>query len=292
MQKSFQGLVPQPPYPWLDDLWRQFVERSRSNKVPHAILISGKGGSGEFDLGYAMAQFLLCASPTALSACGACKSCRLMQSDAHPDLVSVCPEEKSTVIKIDAIRSVAAFVANTAQQGGKKLVVLGPAESMNANAANALLKNLEEPSGDTTFILVSSNPLLLMATIRSRCSQWVVRSPTAAQSVEWLERNSVTDAEAKLNLTGGEPLRVMEWVEKGLYEQSEALERLTGQYVDGHLDLVQAAKKRHQRPRLRLLIYSYVAKGNCCGGIIPMCSCWLRNFYLALKNANPVTLYC
>ena len=238
MQKSFQGLVPQPPYPWLAKEWQRFVSRCHDAQVPHALLLSGKGGCGELDLAFAMAQYLLCGSPKDVVSCGNCKSCLLIQSDAHPDLKFVTPEEKSTAIKIEAIRNIGAFVANTAQQGGRKVVIISPAESMNANAANALLKNLEEPSGDTTFILLSSNPLFLMATIRSRCLHWKLPSPSFEQSLAWLERNQVDEPEKRLATAGGQPLKVLEWLDQGLFDQAEAFNTLLEGVLEGRMDFM------------------------------------------------------
>jgi DNA polymerase-3 subunit delta' len=94
---------------------------------------------------------------------------------------------------------------------------------MNANAANALLKNLEEPSGHCVFILVTERPAFLMATIRSRCTKVTVALPAPAESLSWLARNQVADAERLLDEAGGRPLRVMEWLEQDLWAQRDKL---------------------------------------------------------------------
>ena len=242
MQRYFTGLSPQPPLPWFDAVWQSFIQRYEHKHLPHAILLTSGGGIGEVDLAFAMAQFLLCASPQARTSCGKCKSCQLLAADTHPDLVVVTPEEKSDVIKIEAIREVATFVANTAQQGGRKLVVIYPAESLNVNAANALLKNLEEPNGDTVFLLVSQRPAALMATIRSRCNLWPLTAPNHAAAEAWLERNKVVDPQAKLTKANGRPLLVMAWDNNGLFEQADKALGLVAGFATGDNDTAKVAK--------------------------------------------------
>lgn len=222
---NLTGLFPQPPYPWFRDQWRTFTQQVESSRLPHALLLIGQDGVGCSAMAHAMAQFLLCNAPQQAASCGRCKSCLLLQADTHPDLLQVTCEEKSKSIKIKQIRDVSALIANTSQQGGRKLVIIHPAEAMNANAANALLKNLEEPSGDCVFILVTEQPAFLMATIRSRCSKVIVTTPSTEDALGWLQRNRVADAERFLQEAGGRPLRVMEWLERDVWGQRELLRK-------------------------------------------------------------------
>ncbi len=242
MRRYFTGLTPQPPFPWLADVWARFTGHCDVKQLPHAILVSSQGGAGELDLAFAFAQYLLCASPQNHLGCGKCKSCQLLAVDAHPDLFSITPEEKSSIIKVEAIRQVAHFISNTAQQGGRKVVLIYPAEAMNVNAANALLKNLEEPSGDTTLILVTERPTQLLATIRSRCHQWSIISPSPSVSIDWLTRNKIDDAQEKLALCGGYPLAVMEWDKDGLFEIANVAVNALQGFLAGDKDAIQTAK--------------------------------------------------
>src|SRR5690606_18188179 len=143
------AILPMPPYAWQQAQWADFHTRVRNNNIPHAFLLAGQEGFGAEGLAMAMGQYMLCLSPTDTLVCGKCKGCLLLDAGTHPDLLVVCPEEGGKQIKVDQIREVSRFVANTAQQGGYKIIVLQPAEAMNINAANALLKNLEEPAGKT-----------------------------------------------------------------------------------------------------------------------------------------------
>jgi len=211
----------QPPYPWLASVWERFVQSVQRDRVAHAILLVGEHGVGCLDLSIAMAQALLCISPKEGVSCLECKSCQLLQAGTHPDLHTVFLEGKASVIKIDQIRALIEVTSKTAQQGGRKIIVISPAEAMNANAANALLKSLEEPSGDCLYILVAEQPAFLPATIRSRCSHLAVPLPEKGLALEWLQRNKVTEASAKLDAVGGRPLKVLEWLELGVWKDQQ-----------------------------------------------------------------------
>lgn len=237
------GLFPQPPYPWFSDQWQAFVQQVAANRLPHALLLIGQEGIGTADLAQAMAQYLLCTAPQREANCGRCKPCLLLKGDSHPDLLQVGLEEKARAIKIAQIRRISEVTANTAQQGGRKLVVIHPAETMNANAANALLKNLEEPSGDCVFILVTEQPAFLMATIRSRCSKVMATKPNREDALRWLEHNSVTNSEKLLDEAGDRPLRVMDWLERDVWGQRENLRKELLSLLAGDLPFLDCSKK-------------------------------------------------
>jgi DNA polymerase-3 subunit delta' len=110
----------------------------------------------------------------------------LLKAGSHPDNFVLEPEEADKPIKVDQVRELVAFVVQTAQLGGRKVVLIEPVEAMNVNASNALLKSLEEPSGDTVLLLVSHQPSRLLPTIKSRCQQVACPQPSLAQSQAWL----------------------------------------------------------------------------------------------------------
>jgi DNA polymerase-3 subunit delta' len=222
------AILPMPPFSWQRSVWDEFFRRVENDQLPHAFLLSGQEGLGAEPLAMAMAQYILCLSPAGQMVCGKCRSCQLLASASHPDLNSVIPADKGKQIKVDQIRDIADFVSKTAQQGGYKVVLIFPAESMNNNAANALLKNLEEPSGKTVFILVSQNPSRLLPTIRSRCAKIVLSVPPKDESLAWLEAVGVKDdAEALLAETHGAPILAKEWHHQGvMQERNEILKGL------------------------------------------------------------------
>ncbi len=220
---NHKGLLAQPPYAWLAAAWHGAIAQVQSRRVPHAWLITGPAGIGCTEFALALSQYLLCIAPQEQSACGNCKSCLLLKAEAHPDLQIVLPEAPGKPIKIDQIRQLGDFVMQTSQQGGRKLVILYPAERMNLNAANALLKNLEEPSGGCVFVLVSDTPALLLATIRSRCQRLDVRRPPEAVALAWLMEQGVENAQLRLQEADGCPLRVMSWLDNDIYKQRQIL---------------------------------------------------------------------
>lgn len=204
-------ILAMPPYPWCHSEWTRLVELRRANKLPHAILVNGQPGLGIENFALALAQYILCAAPQGPQACTQCKSCKLLNAGSHPDLRVLTPEEKSEQIRVDQIRSANEFLAQTAQQGAWKVVVLAPAHAMNPSAANALLKNLEEPAQRTLFLLVSEAPYKVLATIRSRCRLVTIAPPDMESAVAWLQKNAVKDPQALIQRVGLSPLLALDW---------------------------------------------------------------------------------
>jgi DNA polymerase-3 subunit delta' len=156
-------------------------------RLPHGLVLSGLPGLGKRQLAETLAARLLCHTPESKQqACGRCKSCLLRQAGSHPDLQRLQPEAEGKAIVVDMVRKLQPWLAATAQQGGAKVVLIEPANELNANAANALLKNLEEPGQETYFILLHHWPRPLLATIRSRCQVETIQPPTADQVQPWL----------------------------------------------------------------------------------------------------------
>ncbi|EHY78329.1 MULTISPECIES: DNA polymerase III subunit delta' [Stutzerimonas stutzeri subgroup] len=169
--------------PWQAELWRQLAGRTQH---AHAYLLHGPGGIGKRLLAEQLMALLLCQRPVGASACGECKACQLLAAHTHPDHYILEPEEVDKAIRVDQVRDLVGFVTQTAQLGGRKVILLEPAEAMNLNAANALLKSLEEPSGDTVLLLISHQPSRLLPTIKSRCVQQACPLPGRQQSLDWL----------------------------------------------------------------------------------------------------------
>jgi DNA polymerase-3 subunit delta' len=211
-------------YPWQQSEWQRLCEQLEHDKLPHALFLTGPEGIGKRQFASAFARLLLCDAPQQRVPCGACRGCLLNAAGTHPDFVSVMPEDGSKVIKIQQIRELTDFVANTAQQGGRKLVLIAPAEAMNANAANALLKSLEEPAGRTVLLLVSHSPSYVMPTIRSRCQQIRFPVPPLAQSLAWLANLTAgTDPAPLLQQCGGAPLAALALLGSDRLEQRQKL---------------------------------------------------------------------
>ena len=231
-------MIPQR-LPWHDRQWRRVERDVRAARVPHALLLRGAAGGGKALFAARLAAALLC--PSDEPPCGKCDACRLCAAGSHPDRIGVAPAEDRREIVVDQIRDLIHAVGLTARFGGRKVVVVDPAERMNRHAANTLLKTLEEPPGETVFLLVSSNPALLLATIRSRCQ--IIEFPAADPgiAIEWL-RDRVPDPAAALELARGAPVRAVELSEGGLIEVREGLERDIDALLAGGDPMAAAAR--------------------------------------------------
>lgn len=212
------AILPMPPFEWFKDHWKDFCLRLENGKLPHAFILTGQEGIGIEELALALGQYLLCLSPMDGVACNRCRGCQLLQAETHPDLKLVEPEERGKAIKVDQIRDIATFVDKTAQQGGRKVIFISPADAMNINAANALLKNLEEPAGDTVFILVSHHAHRVLPTIRSRCAAITLFPPAHDLAIEWLKSVGVEEPDTYLSEASGAPLLAKQWLDEGEFE--------------------------------------------------------------------------
>ena len=142
----------------------------REGKFPHAALLTGPAGVGKCRVARALAAALLCGS--ADGPCGRCPSCQALRQDSHPDYYELRPESKgkaARVIRIEQVREMQAEVARLPILSKSRVVVIDDADLMNEAAENSLLKTLEEPAGQVTFLLVTSSRAALLDTIVSRC---------------------------------------------------------------------------------------------------------------------------
>lgn len=237
-------------HPWNEPLATALVRNL--SRLPHALLIAGPRGLGKNDLAMWLAQCLLCMDPgTPVAPCGHCQSCRLFASHSHPDLHVVQPEQmyknsssllsqyayryppedkspgskESTVIRIDQIRALIASSQTSPQIAARKVFLLSPADTLNTNAANSLLKLLEEPPADSHLLLVADRPSRLPATIRSRCSRVDLHLPDHPAAVDWLNSRRIPpeDVDRLLALAGGAPLEALVLAEDGFLAQRDQL---------------------------------------------------------------------
>nr|WP_272492608.1 DNA polymerase III subunit delta' [Pseudomonas sp. TMW22091] len=222
----------------------------------HAYLLHGPAGIGKRALAERLMASLLCKQPVGLEACGSCKSCSLLAAGSHPDNYILEPEEADKAIKVDQVRELVNFVVQTAQLGGRKVVLVEPVESMNVNAANALLKSLEEPSGNTILLLVSHQSSRLLPTIRSRCVQQACPLPSEALSLEWLAKALPECSDAQrielLTLAAGSPLAAVKLQAQGVREQRAAVVEGVKKLLKREISATQLAESWNAIPLLLL----------------------------------------
>lgn len=228
-------------HPWNHDKARRLA-RDRT-RLPHALLLAGEQGLGKNAFAEWLARLLLCARPQDDQPCGQCQSCTLFDAGSHPDLHVVQPEavyktsaarlaqyalryppedkskesKDSTVIRIDQIRALIEASQTRPQIAAHKVLILSPADTLNMNAANSLLKLLEEPPPDSYLLLIADRPALLPATIRSRCARVDFHVPETELARTWLVSQGVAagDAGLALVLAGGAPLAAQLLAESG-----------------------------------------------------------------------------
>lgn len=232
--------------PWHQDLWRQLQQRQAAGRLPHALLLAGPAGLGKGSFARRLARALLCEHPdTEGEACGQCRSCRLFRAGSHPDFSVVQPPEDGKIIKVDQIRALCAFLGYTAQYGGYKIALLEPADLMNVNAANSLLKTLEEPPGNGLLLLVTAQPARLPATVRSRCQKIRFDLPAAAVAVPWLAAR-VADGVAPaalLDIAGGAPLAALAQADGDRWRRRRELFECYAQALAGRMDPIRTAER-------------------------------------------------
>ena len=163
---------------------RDFLERAvRTDRASHAYLFVGAPGSGKLDAAWALAQALLCEQ----GGCGACDSCIRVARKTHPD-VHLYEPESATGYLIAQIRDLLEDVALAPIRAPRKVYIVDRAEQMRANSANALLKTLEEPPENTTFILLGTSTDVMLPTIVSRCQCVPFRMLSTDESTDAVAR--------------------------------------------------------------------------------------------------------
>lgn len=144
-----------------------------SGRVHHAYLFTGPDGVGKKRVALAFAQALNCQGEAAVAGwpCGSCRACAKIAQGIHPDVSLLEPDRSKArwVIKIESVREITRQVAFKPYEGRRRVVVIDDAHTVTVEGANAFLKTLEEPTGDTVFVLLTSQPRALLTTIRSRC---------------------------------------------------------------------------------------------------------------------------
>ncbi|MDT8386795.1 MAG: DNA polymerase III subunit delta' [Thiogranum sp.] len=230
--------------PWLHPVWQRLNETRLRDRLPHALLFSGAAGTGKQMIAEQLAHALLCAAPDAAGqACGKCSACSWLLAGTHPDLLVLQPEEAGKSIKIDDVRALCSSLVMTSHAGRYKVAIIHPAEALNINAANSLLKTLEEPTERTVILLLSARPGRLPATVRSRCQQVPFPVPEQSLACEWLKAEGVDPGVALrcLQLAGGGPLAALDVARSDREQRLSGALRQLQQVFEGTLDPLKVA---------------------------------------------------
>lgn len=195
---------------WQNEVASQWLDRARQGRLPHAVLLTGPRGVGKRAAAAWMVAQKLGLAASQLPTFP-------WERPVHADLHWLDKPEDRKTIGIEQVRELAAQLALTSYEGHGKAAVIEPANIMTHEAANSLLKTLEEPPGDALLILVADRTGRLPATIFSRCQRIAIRVPAAQEGLKWLDRLQ----------PGGnwsQPLRVAGFAPLGALEAAESLE--------------------------------------------------------------------
>jgi DNA polymerase-3 subunit delta' len=147
---------------------RRLLMRSVSeNRIAQGLLFAGPRGVGKYQFALSLAQALNCERPTSGDACGTCIPCRKIQLSGHLDVETFKPDGQ--FIKVDQMRDMSEKAQYRPYEGRRRVYIIDEADRLRLEAANSILKTLEEPPECTVLILVTSKPYALIETIRSRC---------------------------------------------------------------------------------------------------------------------------
>lgn len=219
-----------PIYPWHEQFWQTLL--ADKARLPHALLLQGKSGTGKLALARELAQALLCETPEPNGfPCRQCPACNWFATGHHPDFKVLEPEaleaetdadsgdaesapraakKASKDISVAQVRELTDMVNLSTHRNGMRIVLIHPAEAMNVQAANALLKTLEEPPANSLFLLVTHQPQRLLATIRSRCRTIDMPAPGKESAERWLQQQGVANAPLHLALASYAPLDALD----------------------------------------------------------------------------------
>ena len=179
---------------WLHENGRKLGSILTTQRIPHTILFSGSEGIGKSEMANMFSKALVCNS-NIKRPCDNCKSCNLFDHHTHGDFLNVALEDSKNNIGVDQVRHAISFSNKTSAYGDRKVILINPAEKLQKNASNAILKFLEEPPENTTVLLVSNRDGNLPATLRSRCFRMEFSSPDYQTAYRWLSEKLPNESE-------------------------------------------------------------------------------------------------
>lgn len=225
------------PLPWQQNLWLELSSQVLQDRLPHALLFAGPDGVGKRWFARALIAFVLCEDRSGY-ACGRCRACVQLAVGAHPDALLLSTDgllglaltadgrheqalahwqpddsrnegRKRRDVAIDAARKLIERLGLSSHYGRARAAMIEPADALNTNSANALLKTIEEPPPATHLLLVSERPQALPPTLRSRCQRIRFGTPPAAAAQAWLDAQLQRAEGDALAAAHGAPLRAL-----------------------------------------------------------------------------------
>lgn len=208
----------------LSRLWSA-LER---DALHHAYLFEGPEGVGKHTVAVRLAMAANCTADPEVPPCGACPTCRQIAAGTHPDVLVLEPEgDRATpIISVEQVREVVRQAGYHRYNARRRFVIVDPAEAMRTEAANALLKTLEEPPEGTHFALICTHAKALLPTIVSRCQRQRFTSVPESDLAAWLAERDVDEPELAARASLGCPGRALELADGVLAERREVRDRM------------------------------------------------------------------
>jgi len=232
-----------PLSPWQQRAFDRAAEALDGGRMGHALLVCGPAMLGK----RAVVERL---AARVLGAGGEARTAALVAAGTHPDLhvVGLEPNREGRLrseIVIEQIRELSEKLSLTPQFGGAVVAIIDPADALNAAAANALLKTLEEPQPGRYLWLVTANPSRLPATIRSRCQRLEFRLPPRTEALEWLraQGHDAAAADEALDAARGHPGLADAWLRDGGMELRREVAEDLRRLHRGEVDAVTTAQR-------------------------------------------------
>ena len=199
-----------------DRVLTPLLAAARADRLHHAYLFEGPDGVGKATAARWLAQASACERAPESRPCGSCPTCRQLAAGTHPDLIELKPDPKraSGTISVEQVRELIRRVGLRRYNARWRTVIVEPTDMLMPQAANALLKTLEEPPEGTGFVLVTSRTSALLPTVISRCQRIRFRAVPEAELAVWLEARGLPDPLRLARRSRGSPARALALAEQ------------------------------------------------------------------------------
>ena len=207
--------------PWLTPVFQRLIKTYQAGRLAHGVLFTGSAGIGKFKQAQNIAQYLLCTNKQADGACGLCHSCKLFLAHNHLDF-HLLQNEPNKSIGIEQVRGLIELLNERPNLGENKVVIIKNAQQLTIPAANALLKTLEEPQGNSYLILLARTHHQLMPTLLSRVQHTHLHTPEDTLLLAWLaELGFAVNDKGLLRLFQNSPLALLNHLQSERQEHTQ-----------------------------------------------------------------------
>lgn len=242
-----------PPLPWQAERWAQVLGNLEAGRLGQALLLAGPRGVGKRSFAAKLAAVLLCEAPSG-KPCGSCRSCVQREAGSHPNLMRLQPAEDKRDIAIEDVRDLQQRLQLSSHYGQSKVAIIAPADALNANGVNALLKTIEEPPAGTHLVLVSERWRALPPTLRSRCQMLRFAPPPRAAALAYLKQRFPAATDAALEPWLRAPLAAPEELEESPWDAA------LGELRRGSLEPLKLTERKLSREDARAALERWMAQ--------------------------------